>query len=116
MRLVIVIAVLFAAWLLPTATATASASCGGWFAYNRDGEAARVSRVVPRGTMNCASSRYVVNKWLKRSYQRQSRNRLPGRFYDGYVTWYCKRVWRYQWRCREHETDTWFTFRAIYYG
>lgn len=98
------------------APAQAHASCGGWGAYNLDGEYAAISKVHPRGGMNCASSRYVVNKWLKRAYQRQYSNRIPTHFWDGYVTWYGYKTGRHSWRFEEYDSGTSFTFTGVYYG
>jgi hypothetical protein len=113
----LILAAIVAASLSAVIPAAASASsCGGWYAYNRDGEAAQVSRVVPLQGMNCASSRYVVNQWLKPAYQRQWSNRIPTHFYDGYVTWYCHKTSVYSWRCDEYDSGTAFRFNAVYYG
>jgi hypothetical protein len=51
--------------------------------------------------MNCASARYVMNKWLRRTYQRSSSHRLPTRFWDGYVTWHCYKRSNLRWQCDE---------------
>ena len=67
-----------------------------------------VHSVVPMKGMNCASARYVVNKWLKRGYERQSYNRIPTHFFDGYVTWHCRRTSGYGWRCDEYTSNTAF--------
>jgi hypothetical protein len=108
------LALLTVAGLAAIAAPAASASdCGNWSSYNRTGSTyAKVSHVVPRQGMNCASARYVSTKWLQRAYQRSSLNRLPTRFYDGYVTWYCGRTSYYGWRCNEYTSGTAFTFRA----
>jgi hypothetical protein len=105
------LAVVFAAPSLASAS-----DCGGWSATNLDGEWADVYNVVPMNGMNCASSRYVVNKWLKKGYQRQYSNRIPTHFYDGYVTWHCHKLNRYRWRCDEYTSNTAFTFSAVYRG
>jgi hypothetical protein len=96
-------------------TAHSASSCGGWYAWNLDGEAASV-RNVTRSGMNCASSKYVVNRWLKKGYERQTRNRIPTHFYDGYVTWTCYKTSYYRWKCAEYESGTSFRFTAVYYG
>ena len=98
-----------ALWGLP---AEAHADCGGGLAYNRLGEAAVFQNVSPRQGMNCASARYVVNKWLMRAYRRQYSNRIPVRFYDGYVTWHCYKLSRLRWRCNEFTSYTAFEFTA----
>jgi hypothetical protein len=103
-----------AALALVPASAQAS-NCGGWSAYNRVGDYAVVSNVHPEGTMNCASSRYVVNKWLRRSYVRSHWAHLPTRFFDGYVTWHCGRTSRFQWRCTEYTSYTSFRFTGVKY-
>ena len=79
---------------------------------NRSGQAAKFKRLNPLQGMNCPSARYVMNKWLRRKYRRSYRAKLPGRFYDGYVTWYCGKLTRKKWRCDEFKSDTAFTFVA----
>jgi hypothetical protein len=102
--------------VIPTAANASTGSCGGWYAHNRFGTAAEIYNVQPHGGMNCASSRYVVNKWLKRAYQRQWSNRIPTRFYDGYVTWHGYKTSGHNWRFVEYSTGTSFTFTGVYYG
>jgi hypothetical protein len=112
-----VLAAIVAAAVCAVVPAVASAaSCGGWYAYNLDGEAARVNRVKPMKGMNCASSRYVFNQWLKPAYEQQRSNRIPTDFYDGYVTWHCHKTSYYRWRCDEYDSNTAFRFKAVYYG
>jgi len=54
-----------------------------------------------------------MNKWLRRSYRRSYANRLPTRFYDGYVTWYCSgSSYSTGWRCKEYDSYTAFRFNA----
>ena len=62
--------------------------------------------------MNCASARYVMNKWLRRAYRRSYAHRLPTRFYDGYVTWHCWKRTSVRWQCDEYESNTSFRFTA----
>ncbi|MDA0168328.1 hypothetical protein OJ998_04450 [Solirubrobacter taibaiensis] len=112
-----IIAALAALTAILAVPSLASASnCGEWYTSNRYGEEASVHSVVPMQGMNCASARYVVNKWLKRGYQRQSSNRIPTHFFDGYVTWNCRRTSGYGWRCDEYTSNTAFKFKAVYYG
>jgi hypothetical protein len=87
-------------------------SCGGGWSYNRLGEAANFTNVRPVRGMNCASARYVVDKWLRRAYERQSSNRIPTRFWDGYVTWTCFKRSSLEWQCNEYDSGTAFRFRA----
>lgn len=115
MKRILLLFVTIAGVLLAAPSAHAS-GCGGWYTGNRDGEYGQVSNVVPMRGMNCASSRYVVNKWLKPAYQRQWSARIPTNFYDGYVTWYCHKTSRFNWRCDEYDSGTAFRFRAVYFG
>ncbi|MDX8152103.1 hypothetical protein SK069_10900 [Patulibacter brassicae] len=97
------------------APANASAACsigGSGVTYNRNGVAAVFKNLQPLRGMNCPSARYVMNKWLRRAYARSRSSRLPSRFYDGYVTWYCGKTSRLRWRCNEYTTSTAFTFTA----
>ena len=80
--------------------------------YNRLGTAAVFKRLRAEQGMNCASARYVLNKWLRRAYRRSYRNRLPTRFYDGYVTWHCGKTSARGWRCTEFTSNTAFRFVA----
>ncbi len=80
--------------------------------YNRNGTGAVFKNLRAEQGMNCASARYVLNKWLRRAFRRSSRNRLPTRFYDGYVTWHCGRTSQKGWRCTEFESNTAFRFVA----
>jgi len=80
--------------------------------YNRAGQGAKFKRLNPMQGMNCASARYVMNKWLRRSFERSYRAKLPTRFYDGYVTWYCGRTSYRRWRCDEYDSNTAFRFVA----
>ena len=95
--------------LAPTAQAS---SCGGGWSYNRLGESANFTSVRPMQGMNCPSARYVVDKWLRPAYTRQYSNRIPTRFFDGYVTWNCSRRSRLQWQCNEYQSGTAFRFTA----
>ena len=65
--------------------------------------------------MNCASGRYVLNRWLRAAYARTYSYRLPRRFWDGYVTWECGKVSYYRWRCDEYDSGTAFSFTAWHY-
>lgn len=97
-------------------SAKAARSIGGsGVTYNRSGEPAVFRSLRPIQGMNCASARYVMNNWLRRAYARTWSNRLPTRFFDGYVTWYCGRTSTRGWRCDEYETNTAFRFVAYRY-
>lgn len=103
------------ATLLLVGPAAAHAACpvgGSGVTYNAVGEAARFKSLRPAQGMNCASARYVMNRWLRRAWTRTSSHALPTRFFDGYVTWYCGRTSRTGWRCDEYETGTAFRFVA----
>lgn len=101
-----------------SAEASSGNNCGGWTATNRNGDLGWVHDVKPMRGMNCASSRYVVNKWLKRGYQRQYSNVLPTHFFDGYVTWHCRPTSYsgHAWRCDEYTSNTAFRFQGDYFG
>ena len=93
----------------------ASATCavgGSGVSYNRSGEAAVFKRLRPMRGMNCPSARYVMNKWLRPAFADGYGRRLPTRFWDGYVTWYCGKLTRRQWRCDEYDSNTSFKFVA----
>lgn len=95
------------------ATARSAAYCsGGGVTYNRSGDGAVFKSLRTARGMNCASARYVMNKWLRRAYANSYSSRLPGRFYDGYVTWNCYKVTSSRWRCSEYTSNTAFTFVA----
>lgn len=116
MKRIMILTLAALAAILVTPSLASASNCGGWYTGNRFDEYAEVSNVVPMKGMNCASSRYVVNKWLKRGYERQYTNRIPTHFFDGYVTWHCRRTSGYGWRCDEYTSNTAFKFKAVYYG
>lgn len=106
---------LMALGVLATPSSAPAASCpigGSGVTYNRAGEAAMFSNLRPMRGMNCPSARYVMNKWLRATFARSYGDRLPTRFWDGYVTWYCGRVSRRKWRCNEYDSNTSFRFTA----
>jgi hypothetical protein len=111
-------AILAAAALAVIATTTqaqAQGTCSlgnSGVTYNQLGEAAVFKNLAPMGKMNCASARYVMNKWLRRTYQRSSSHRLPTRFWDGYVTWHCYKRSNLRWQCDEYDSGTSFRFTA----
>jgi hypothetical protein len=82
------------------------------YTTNRAGDVARFRSLHAMQGQNCASARYVLNRWLRRKFRRSYSRRLPRRFYDGYVTWYCGKVSYYRWRCDEFESNTAFRFWA----
>ena len=94
------------------APAAQAASCGGGVTYNRLGEGASFQCVMPMRRMNCASARYVVDKWLRHAYQRSYSHRLPTGFYDGYVSWSCWKRSNLRWQCDEYDSGTSFRFTA----
>lgn len=110
----IAVVALFA--LAAPGSAQAACSVGGsGVTYNRNGQPAVFKSLRPIQGMNCASARYVMNRWLRRAYARSSSNRLPTSFFDGYVTWSCGKTSRTGWRCDEYETNTAFLFVAYRY-
>ena len=115
MRLLVVVTA-FTLSLLVAAPTSARAYCSlgdNGITVNRGGYAAKFYRVKALQGMNCASARYVVNKWIRRSYRRSRQPRIRTQFYDGYVTWYCHKRSRKKWRCDEFKSDTAFTFYAV---
>ena len=97
-----------------TATAAAARCSIGddGISYNRAGVEARFRSLQARRGMTCSSARYVLNRWLRRAYERRWSESLPTRVYDGYVTWYCGRTSRLRWQCDEYESGTQFRFTA----
>jgi hypothetical protein len=79
---------------------------------NQVGDAAKFERLTPMQGMNCASARYVMNKWLRRAFARSYSRNLPRTFYDGYVTWYCGKRSGLRWQCDEYDSSTAFRFTA----
>jgi hypothetical protein len=101
--------------MVVAAPASAQASCylgDNGITYNRSGQGAKFKSVTPLNGMNCASARYVVNKWIRRKFSRSYNTNLPTKFYDGFVTWYCGRLTSRKWRCNEYSSNTSFTFVA----
>jgi opacity protein-like surface antigen len=102
--------------LVPGSAQAATCSIGNsGVTYNLDGEPARFANLSAQRGMNCASARYVLNKWLRKAYSRQYSNRIPTDFYDGYVTWDCFKLSRLRWQCREYDSGTRFKFTAYRY-
>lgn len=111
----IITAALTALVMLSGATAAQASSCSMGASdttYNQIGQAATFKNLTAMQGMNCASARYVMNKWLRRSYQRSSSTKLPTRFWDGYVTWHCSKITTTKWRCDEYDSNTAFSFTA----
>src|SRR4051794_30995415 len=104
-------------------SASASASAHGRYCASNTSTTNRAGYVVTLtgfragGTMNCASVRYVVSQWLRRSLARQSGYPALGRpFFDGFVTWHCHRIGGYhRWQCAEYTSNTWFRFSGSVY-
>jgi hypothetical protein len=102
---------LLAAVLLLTVPAGAyAAACrGGGVTYHGD-TPARFTGYTAYDGMNCASARYVINRWIRRQYARTGRFRR--KFYDGYVTWHGRQISPRRWQYREFTTGTRFRFTA----
>ncbi len=103
------------AMLAAPGAAQASSPCSigdSGITTNQLGEPAVFKRLVPLRGMNCPSARYVMNKWLRRAYQRSYDHSLPTHFWDGYVTWHCSRTTWKNWRCDEDDSGTAFRFVA----
>ena len=123
MKTLIVIAGIAASLLasaVPAQAAGASASraCSlgnSGVTYNRAGVPAQFKSLSTLRGMNCASARYVMNKWLRRAYSRTYSTRLPTRFYDGYVTWHCYKRAYLGWQCDEYDSNTSFRFIAYHF-
>ena len=117
-RLIIVATCVVLAGLLQAPASAAAADCrigNSGVTYNRLGEPARFTSLRAMSGMNCASARYVLNRWLRREYARQYSSRIPTEFFDGYVTWYCFKLSRFRWHCDEFESYTAFRFTAYRY-
>ena len=97
----------------PSTAAARSCSIGtSQDTINTAGETARFWSLHARQGMNCPSARYVLNQWLRPAFRRSSVARLPYSFYDGYVTWTCRRGSGSWWTCREYTSNTAFSFKA----
>jgi hypothetical protein len=96
----------------PQAYAAFCSVGGSGITVNRAGDVARFKRLTPMQGMNCPSAQYVLNKWLRRAFRRSYSRRLPRRFWDGYVTWYCGKRSYYRWQCNEYDSGTTFRFTA----
>ncbi len=97
----------------PVASAAARCAIGdSGISYNRSGDRAVFRNLRAMRGMNCESARYVLNRWLRRTFEQSSRAKLPLSFYDGYVTWYCGKLTRRKWRCDEYDSNTAFRFVA----
>jgi hypothetical protein len=110
--LVVVVVLVFVAVTAPVAEARRCRVGNSGITVNRVGDVARFSQLRALRGMNCASARYVLNRWLRRSFRRSFSRRLPRRFWDGYVTWHCRRRSAFQWQCNEFTSFTVFRFRA----
>jgi len=80
--------------------------------YNRAGVPAQFERLRSMYGMNCPSARYVMNRRLRRAYERRWSASIPTHFYDGYVSWECYKIRRLRWQCDEYESYTSFRFTA----
>lgn len=113
MMLTLGLAVMLMALGGSTASAEAACSIGGsGISYNQDGDGAKFRSLAPRGKMNCPSARYVLNRWLRRKFELGYANRLPTRFFDGYVSWRCGKRTSTRWQCDEYTSGTSFRFTA----
>jgi hypothetical protein len=111
--LVVVVVLVFVAATAPVAEARRCRVGNSGITVNRAGDVARFSQLRALRGMNCASARYVLNRWVRRSFRRSFSRRFRRRFWDGYVTWHCRRRTRFQWQCREFTSGTVFRFRAV---
>jgi hypothetical protein len=110
--LAIVVVLVLVAATAPVAEARHCRIGNSGITVNRAGDVARFSQLHAMRGMNCASARYVLNRWLRRAFRRSYSRRLPRRFYDGYVTWHCRKRSLFKWQCNEFTSDTAFRFRA----
>lgn len=92
------------------ASASSTCSIGGSGVSYSAGQAAVFKQLRAYRNMNCPSARYVLNKWLRPTYQRSGR--LPLSFFDGYVTWRCRKLTSSRWQCNEYDSGTAFRFTA----
>jgi hypothetical protein len=111
---ILIVSVLAALAVVATPVAAQASTCSvgnSGVTFDRYGGAARFKSLTTQAGMNCASARYVLNSWLRRSYARTGR--LPYSFYDGYVTWYCSKLSNLRWECDEYDSGTRFRFTAF---
>jgi hypothetical protein len=98
-------------------TASASTSCDTGrspVTYTRGGYAVTLNNYTSVRGMACSSVRYVANQWLRRKIARQyGWPRISGPFYDGYVTWHCRKLTSYRWQCDEYTSNTSFRFTGV---
>jgi hypothetical protein len=85
---------------------------GGGPTYNQYGDRAVFKSLEARGGMNCASARYVLNKFIRRSFHTSYDDTIVTDFYDGYVDWDCGKLTRTRWECAEYDSYTYFRFTA----
>jgi hypothetical protein len=100
---------------LPSTAEANAARCavgGSGITVNRAGDVAKFKRLTLMKGMHCPSAQYVMNKWLRLAFRRSYSRRLPRKFWDGYVTWYCGKLTRLRWQCDEYDSNTRFRFTA----
>ena len=96
----------------PLAAASAAYCTVNGYDVNRSGYSLTYIGASASG-MNCASVRYA-QRAVRRQHRRQyGYPRLAGPFFDGYVTWHCRKTGGYNVRCSEYTTGTSFGFRVV---
>jgi hypothetical protein len=96
---------------LSSAAAEAASCRGGGVSWHGD-RPARFSKYTALDGMNCASVRYVMDRWVRRQFRRTGLFRRT--FYDGYVTWHGRKIRPGRFEYREFESHTRLRFTARY--
>jgi hypothetical protein len=94
------------------ANAEASTYCGiGKVDHNRSGYTISYKGARANG-MNCASVRYALSRFRAKVRRQYGYPRMPRAFFDGWVTWHCRKTSRHGIKCWEGTSNTSYRFRA----
>ena len=95
------------------ANASASAYCPSAAAtdYNRGGYEISYSGATA-SRMNCASVNYAMGRFRSKVRRQSGYPRIPGSFFDGWVTWSCWKTSTHGVKCWEPQSGTSYRFRA----
>ena len=115
----LLIGVLGACALLSVAApagAEASTYCGvgngyGIVDFNRSGYGITYTGAQASG-MNCPSVRYALSQFRAKVRRRTGYPRMPRAFWDGWVTWHCRRTAGRRVLCSEYTSGTRYSFRV----